>query len=174
MKQTAQALLLILFLFCIVFCTTAQNYNKHYFLSKDKEMQSINNKKLPDNRTAFLFSNNNATSTYTNPAISILKRNSKEKQSKASVSGFITEEKTNKTKKKIYMFSNLTQDELWVQLENKENVVEKMEIEIYNQQGEIIYQSTIQENLHKINLCDFKNGTFLVKIEDTLQKIIIE
>jgi hypothetical protein len=72
------------------------------------------------------------------------------------------------------MFPNLTEDELWVELDNKKIQRGDLQIEIYNANGEIVYNEKIKHNFHKINVCDFISGTFLVKLGDSVQKMIIE
>lgn len=124
---------------------------------------------LPMNRAAFIFCYNNGTS-YKNPAAVILSKQSKDVHRTTSS----TSEIQNNTEEKVCLFPNLTEDELWVELDNKKIQNKNLQLEIYNANGEIVYNTKIEQNLEKINVCDFTTGTFLVKIGDNVQKIIIE
>jgi len=130
---------------------------------------------LPQNSTAFLFNSNISNSSYSNPALAMLitKNNytSVGKAAPVTVNAIVQKEITSDD---ICMFANLTEDELWVELKNNEFLGQKPNVEIYNDCGERIYHSTIEKNLHKINVCDFTSGTFLIKLGDTAQKMIIE
>lgn len=153
----------ILATICLVFFTLHVNAQNH------KSYIASTNEALPQNRTAFLFCYNNVAS-YKNPATEVLNQQQK-------TTNKLTVEKKTKDeirKERIRMFSNITEDELWIELDNKLLQTQQLSVEIYNASGERVYNSKVEQNLHKVNVCDFTSGTFLVKLGDSVQKMVIE
>lgn len=74
----------------------------------------------------------------------------------------------------VCIFPNRTEDELWVEVDAKKLQSNNLHLEIYNAGGEIVYRTRVQQDLNKISVCDFTAGTFLVKLGDVVQKMIIE
>ena len=180
MKKILPTLILLLILFCIVFGATAQTGIHHYYKFKNSDEQSVEKLNLPTNRAAFIFGNSNKNSNYTNPAIALLSNKSNCVFAKnieinnTTVSSLIENNISEIKQENVCMFSNQTEDELWVQLNNNIKMQEDLNIEIYNAEGERVYNSIVDAELHKINVCNLTAGTFLVKLGDNVQKIIIE
>jgi len=160
MKKSVQTLHLA-FLSILFICQHANAQTHKSYISRGNES-------LPMNRAAFIFCYNNAT-TYKNPADAVLSKNINHVTVASE-----TNNKRQQSDNSICMFPNLTEDELWVELDNKKIQRGDLQIEIYNANGEIVYNEKIKHNLHKINVCDFISGTFLVKLGDSVQKMIIE
>lgn len=160
MKKNAPTLLLA-FLSTLFFCQHANAQTHKSYISRGNES-------LPMNRAAFIFCYNSA-SEYKNPATAVLKKNINH----VTVASEINK-KQEQSDNSICMFPNTTEDELWIELDNKKVQRGDLQIEIYNANGEIVYNEKIAHNLHKINVCDFTSGTFLVKLGDSVQKMIIE
>lgn len=178
MKKLFPTFILLLILFCIVFSTTAQTHSNYYSVFKNEKISATEMAKLPANRTAFIFLNSN--SRYTNPAFALLNTNNNpfgilktDKSSNIASVANDDNKTTTATSENICMFPNLTEDELWVK-KNGQQTDENVNVEIYNEEGERVYYSKLDYNLHKINLCEFTAGTFLVKVDDAVQKLIIE
>lgn len=124
---------------------------------------------LPANRTAFLYCYNSGIG-YENRAIKLSNNKVNEEKSEPLISS----ELQNNPDVNISMFPNLTQDELWVEVKDKKTKVAELNLEIYNSSGKRVYNSRIEGNLRKINVCDFTAGTFLIKLGDKVQKMVIE
>ncbi|MFN8296048.1 MAG: T9SS type A sorting domain-containing protein [Chitinophagales bacterium] len=179
MKQTLTTLLFLLILTCIVFTATAQTNISLYHPFQHFNEQPSPKSGLPTNRAAFIFSNSSGNSEYTNPAIALLftkNTNSLLKNTNTETVSVISSSSNPQTQesKSICMYPNLTEDELWINIENEAPSANQQNVEIYNSTGERVYYSAVNTALHKINLCDFTAGTFLVKLDDNVQKIIIE
>lgn len=178
MKKKLPTLLLLAILLTAMLQAKAQSSTVFQRLYQDIETQRVEKTKLPNNRTAFIFDTKSSAPEYSNPALALVSTPNKKhidniKTEQASVSSFM-ENYSNEIKlENICMFSNNTDDELWIQL-NNESRLHNMNVEIYNQEGERIYNSMLADNLHKINVCNFTAGTFLVKLGDNVQKLIIE
>ena len=121
---------------------------------------------LPMNRAAFIYCYNNSAA-YSNPATAVLKAKVNHKSTPVLKKQTISSEN-------ITMFSNSTEDELWVQIKSESVHENELLVEIFDAYGVRIYNSAIQHNLHKINVCDFSAGTFLVKLGDNVRKLVIE
>ena len=121
---------------------------------------------LPMNRAAFIYCYNNSAA-YSNPATAVLKAKVNHKSTPVLKKQTISSEN-------ITMFSNSTEDELWVQIKSESVHENDLLVEIFDAYGVRIYNSAIQQNLHKINVCDFSAGTFLVKLGDNVRKLVIE
>lgn len=142
---------------CMLICmlvSNAQNHSRTFTSASEG---------LPANRAAFIFCYN--SSSYKNPAEVVLNTKQATKQK--------IENKTTKAVN-VRMFPNTTEDELWVQVDKNTYTSEDLNLEIYNDSGEIIYNSKVEENLHKVNVCDFSAGTFLIRLGDNVQKLVIE
>lgn len=177
MKKILPALILLLLLFCIIFSTTAQSKNNGNTLFNRLYTPSVNILNLPSNRAAFIFTNSKENSTYTNPAVAVLNsksNNSITKESENKVTSVYESIKSEILQENVSMFSNLTEDELWIKLNEKIKTPDELNVEIYNENGERLYNSRFEKNIHKINLCNLIAGSFLVKMGDVVQKIIIE
>ena len=180
MKQILKTLLFLLILSCIIFSATAQTNISKYSTFKHSNEQLFQKSGLPTNRAAFIFSNSNGSSEYTNPAVAILYTKStnilpKTIETEAiAVSSLVVNNSNKITEEDICMYPNITEDELWININNQTESTNQKSIEIYNSTGERVYHSTINANLHKISLCEFTAGTFLIKLDDNVQKIIIE
>lgn len=125
---------------------------------------TASDKFLPMNRAAFIFCYNK-TASYKNPAENLLKISAAKKTTQTPVKN---------NSENVRMFSNTTEDELWVQLDKHTIQEQELNLEIYNASGQIIYSSKIEQELHKVNVCDFSAGTFLVRLGENVQKLIIE
>lgn len=178
MKQILRTLLFLFILSCIIFSATAQTNISKYYTFKHSNEQLFTTPSLPTNRAAFIFSNSN--SEYTNPAVALLYTKStnilpKTIETEAiAVSSLVVNNSNKITEEDICMYPNITEDELWININNQTESTNQKSVEIYNSTGERVYHSTINANLHKINLCEFTAGTFLIKLDDNVQKIIIE
>ena len=157
MKKTLPNILILLFFLCVCFQSNAQT-NKSYISAASEGM--------PMNRAAFIFCYNNSAA-YSNPATAVLKAKVNHKSTPVLKKQTISSEN-------ITMFSNSTEDELWVQIKSESVHENELLVEIFDAYGVRIYNSAIQHNLHKINVCDFSAGTFLVKLGDNVRKLVIE
>lgn len=178
MKVNLKTLSISTVLFSIVFNSIAQS-PIHKFVFKNNDVVSTSKTNLPQNSVAFLFSNIQPNTTYSNPAIAMLNTNGKVNhknliEQNVSVNSLISTEITSLHPEDICIFANTTDDELWVQLKNNLFYKNNFNIEIYNSIGEIEYTSCIDSNLHKINLCNLSAGIYLIKLGDNVQKMIIE
>lgn len=168
MKKILPGLLLLLIVFCIVYSTTAQTHKFYSVFGKEEV-------KLASNRTAFIFTNSNK---YSNPAISLF--NARKNiitlntiPADASVESSLIKPEAI-TQEDVCMYTNVTEDELWIKLNSELKITKEVNVEIYNNTGERVYNSIFNENLHKINLCNLTAGTFLVRLDETVQKLVIE
>ncbi len=157
-KNTKPTVLLFLSIVLSVLHANAQNH-KNYKSSPEEV--------LPANRTAFLFCYNSIP-TYKNPATPVLI------EKKSNMQSVIQNRAQEKPVENVCLSSNISEDELWVETYNKKLQDQQLDLEIYNANGEMVYIKKIEQNLHKINICDFTAGTFLVKFGDNVQKMVIE
>jgi hypothetical protein len=147
------------------------NFNSFTEISVSKKQN------LPQNRTAFIFSNSNPNAPYSNPAYAMLntkKDNSVFKNNQTTTVSSFKENTNNISEADVCMYSNTTDDELWIQLNNLQLTEKKLCIEIYNAVGQRVFITSLENHIHKINVCDFSAGTFLIKLGDTVQKMVIE
>ena len=157
MKKNLPNILILLFFLCVCFQSNAQT-NKSYISAASEGM--------PMNRAAFIFCYNNNT-VVKNPATAVLKNKVTHKTMP------VVKEQTVSIEN-ISMYPNSTEDELWVQIKSESVHENDLLVEIFDAYGVRIYNSAIQQNLHKINVCDFSAGTFLVKLGDNVRKLVIE
>lgn len=141
----------------------------HATAQSNKSNLSASLNGLPMNRAAFLYCYN--TASVNTKTVSF---GSKPLSSTATYADNVKKE-TPVVPENVCMFPNLTEDELWVQLNAQtKSVPTDLDVEIYNAEGMRVYHSRMEQNLHKINVCDFTSGTFLVKLGDAIQKLVIE
>ena len=143
--------------------------NQHLNAQTHKTILSLNKNTLPFNRAAFIYCYNNSGMYKNNNTIAFYKENTNH-------IGTSYAQPTTKeiSEENICIFSNVTEDELWVQLNNVSEEKKGLNVEIYNVSGERIYNSRIEQSPHKINLCQLTAGTFLVRMGDVVKKLVIE
>lgn len=142
---------------------------QHLNAQSHTTLLSQNKNTLPFNRTAFIYCyNNNGIYKNNNTAAFF---NTKTNYTSTTYTQPVTK---NITEENICIFSNVTEDELWVQLNDVSTENKNLNVEIYDVSGERIYNSRIEQSPHKINLCQLTAGTFLVRMGDVVKKLVIE
>ena len=78
----------------------------------------------------------------------------------------------NPTAKGLRIYPRAKEGELWVETDTDSK---GMDMEIFNSTGTPIYKTRLAESFHKVDLCSFANGRYLIKVgAQTYQLMVIQ
>ncbi|MDB5228343.1 MAG: hypothetical protein JWN78_2536 [Bacteroidota bacterium] len=75
-------------------------------------------------------------------------------------------------KERIRIYPNAKEGELWVETDM---ATKGLDMEIFNSTGQGVYKTKLAESFHKVDLCNFENGKYLIKVgAQTYQLMVIQ
>lgn len=74
------------------------------------------------------------------------------------------------SKEKIRIYPNARDGELWVETDGSLNGTD---IEIYNNAGQPVYKTKLAESFHKVDLCSYQNGKYLIKVGAQTYRLMV-